>query len=229
MDYMSTLEYLTNIEHNLYHSIIDSKFIQTKELVTLTSWFKYDKKPKKQLSIVMYHNTLHELFFMLIDPIQKTADMITKMNSLLDTHKDLLKTITHHYKKLASVIVSYLSATSTDDDDTSYTNEKYISFWCNIMNSNIYIIQNTSYTKYEPSDVSNTDIIIKVCDGKFEYINANFNEYMIKHNLHPSIDVSKLHTYTIDHLKKICTNCRIQVEPKIKKPELIRMLQQVLI
>ena len=57
----------------------------------------------------------------------------------------------------------------------------------------------------------------------------SFNEFNLKNQpLYPSVNVSKLNTYSVSELKKICSNCKIDIDPKTKKQEILKALFQVL-
>lgn len=232
MDYMGTLKYLSNIEHKFFHSVVESRFVQNNNITNKMRWYKYNNttQPKKTSCAkkVIYHNKLHEIFFKLIDPLLGTDEMTIKLNMLMNTHKDLLKTITPHHKKLTATINAYI--TSTDECDMSYVNEKYMLFWSNLLNANLYIIKGKSYTTYKPNTTTCKEIIIKVHNENFEYVNMSFNEFRTSNKpLFPSVDVSKLNTYTIAELKNICINCEIKLDPKVKKTEIIQIVREVLI
>lgn len=261
MNYMGTLRYLVNIEHKLFSSISDSRFVQTNELPVIYSWYSSiqskgnhtqphkevsfqakqpqphkvvasfqakQPQPHKVVVTTIYHKSVHELFFMLIDPLCRKDEMITRFNELIDSNMYLLKEITPHYKKLCLNINTYMSSKS--QCDTSYSNSKYMLFWSNLMNSNIYVVNGKSYKAYHPLDVSQKDIIFKIHDDKFEYINMNFEQYAI-HNqpIYPSIDITRLNTYTIPQLKNLCLQCKLDFQPNIKKACIISLLYEVLI
>lgn len=233
MDYMSTLQYLSTIEQKLFFSFNHSKYLQNNEYIKIQPWFNYDKKGIKQVKKVpppkqvLYHKKLHNLFFMLIDPLVSKDDMITNMNLLLDTNRELLKCITPHYKKLQAVINSYL--TSTNGVDLSYENEKYLLFWSNLLCSNLYIITGNSFMVYNPLVETQNDILIRIIKDDFEYINLKFNDYCKSNTMFPKINVNKLNSKTIAELKKLCNDCKLELDPKMKKSQLIQELQQVLI
>lgn len=242
MTYISTIQYLSNIEHKFFHSFNESSLIQATPYHKPKKWFTFVTKGSANISErytsspsnkyvadkVIYHKKLHEMFFRLIDPLKTYDEMITQLCTLLDTHTRLLKEITPHYKKLQSTISSYI--TDKTPSDLSYINEKYMMFWSRLLQSNVYIIKTNSFKVYKYSEKCNKDILIKISeDGEFEYINNNLNEYMKTHTLFEKVDCSKLGSKTIEELRKICSDMKIEIGLNKKKKDLIQSISEVLI
>lgn len=232
---MSTIRYLSTIEHTFYHAIHETKYIQKPSYDTINIWYECEPKAVSRNSSsksndhkIIYHKKLHEVFFMLVDPLKSKDDMITDFFVSLDKHKDLLKELTPHYKKLQRDVVSYMS---NKGEDTSYTNEKCMRFWASLLNSRIVIIEKSSYKMYLPTHVNmdTKEFIVKITTDGFEYINTTLVEVSIKLNLHEKIDTSKLASKSMDELKELCKKCKIELPSKIKKADIVSKLFEVLI
>lgn len=232
---MSTIRYLSTIKHTFYQAIHETKYIQKPSYDKRDVWYECEPKAVSHNSSfnsndlkVIYHKKLHDVFFMLIDPLKSKDDMITEFFVLLDKNKELLKALTPHYKKLQRDIVNYMS---NKGEDTSYTNEKYMRFWASLLNSRIVFIEKSSYKMYLPTQV-NTDtreFIIKLTKDGFEYINTTLIDISTKMNLHEKIDSAKLSSKSVDELKDLCKKYKIVLPSKIKKADIVSKLFEVLI
>ena len=233
---MSTVRYFSTIQHNFYQPITDTNFTQKPLYDKVEDWFTVEKRsfsrlqePKHQNDVI-YHKNLHDLFFMLIDPLKSRDEMITEFSVHLDNHKELLKEITHHYKKLQRDILSYMS---NKGDDTSYTNEKCMCFWASLLNSRIIIIEKTSFKTYKPSneDTQTKEFIIRVSEQGFEYMATSLVDFSKKFStsLHEKVDTTKLNSKSMNELRDLSKKCKIELPSKIKKSELVSKLMEVLI
>lgn len=232
---MSTIRYLSTIKHTFYQAIHETKYIQKPTYDKIDVWYDCEPKAVSRDSSskstdhkIIYHKKLHDLFFMLIDPLKSKDDMITELFVLLDKNKDLLKELTPHYKKLQRDIVNYIS---NKGEDTSYSNEKYMRFWASLLNSRIVFIEKSSYKMYLPTQV-NTDtkeFLIKLTKDGFEYINTTLVDISTKMNVHEKIDSSRLSSKSVDELKDLCKKCKIDLPSKIKKADIVSKLFEVLI
>ena len=230
---MSTITYLTTIKHTFYRKINESIYIQKPSYDKVNNWFDYEPKANrnfvnKDCSKIIYHKRLHELFFMLIDPLKTTNDASTDLFDLIEKHKDLLKELTPHHKKLQRDIVMYIS---NKGEDTSYTNEKCMRFWASLLNSRIVFIERNFYKIYSPSviDTNTKEFIIGVSEEGFEYIDKTMLDYSKNITIYERIDSTKLHTKSIEELKCLCDVHKIIIPAKIKKSDIVSKLIEVLI
>lgn len=234
---MSTIRYLSTIKHTFYQAVQETKYIQKPSYDKINVWYECELKVVSRNSSstsklsdhkIIYHKKLHDVFFMLIDPLKSKDDMLTEFFVLLDKHKELLKELTPHYKKLQRDIVNYMS---NKGEDTSYGNEKYMRFWASLLNSRIVFIEKSSYKMVLPVQVNTdtTEFVIKLTKDGFEYINTTLSEISTKMNLHEKIDGGKLSSKSIDELKDLCKKCKIELPSKIKKADIISKLFEVLI
>ena len=242
-NYMNTITFLSDIEHTFYESFCENVFSQTIEYKSISVWYCFEPKGNKYVNKqetpmvqqTVYHKRIHEIFFMLADPIKKTDEMITEFSMLLDKNKELLKNISPHHKKLQSDIIAYI--TNKSKRDTSYLNEKNMLFWSHLFDSNIYIIDGNFYKKYSPSTATSKDILIRFSEQEnrgetttnFEYINSSFESFTKEVGLYPKVDVTKLHTKTMEELKSLCTVHKVDLGLKMKKAEIVVELTKVLI
>lgn len=236
---MSTIRYLSTIKHTFYQAIHETKYIQKPSYDKIDVWYECEPKvvsrnssskssPNSNDHKIIYHKKLHDVFFMLIDPLKSKDDMLTEFFVSLDKHKELLKELTPHYKKLQRDIVNYMS---NRGEDSSYTNEKCMRFWASLLNSKIVFIEKSSYKMYLPTQV-NTDtkeFVIKWTKDGFEYINTTLIDISTKMNLHEKIDSAKLSSKSVDELKDLCKKCKIELPSKIKKADIVSKLFEVLI
>lgn len=236
---MSTIRYLSTIKHTFYQAIHETKYIQKPSYDKIDVWYECEPKvvsrnssskssPNSNDHKIIYHKKLHDVFFMLIDPLKSKDDMLTEFFVSLDKHKELLKELTPHYKKLQRDIVNYMS---NRGEDSSYTNEKCMRFWASLLNSKIVFIEKSSYKMYLPTQVNtNTkEFVIKWTKDGFEYINTTLIDISTKMNLHEKIDSAKLSSKSVDELKDLCKKCKIELPSKIKKADIVSKLFEVLI
>ena len=236
---MSTIRYLSTIKHTFYQAIHETKYIQKPSYDKIDVWYECEPKvvsrnssskssPNSNDHKIIYHKKLHDVFFMLMDPLKSKDDMLTEFFVSLDKHKELLKELTPHYKKLQRDIVNYMS---NRGEDSSYTNEKCMRFWASLLNSKIVFIEKSSYKMVLPTQV-NTDtkeFVIKLTKDGFEYINTTLINISTKMNLHEKIDSAKLSSKSVDELKDLCKKCKIELPSKIKKADIVSKLFEVLI
>lgn len=241
--YMSTITYLSDIEHTFYESFCENIFSQSSEYKSIPVWYHYEPKGNKYVNKqqppmvqqTVYHRRIHEIFFMLADPIKGMDEMVTEFSVLLDKNKDMLKKISPHHKKLQSDIIAYI--TNKSKRDTSYLNEKNMLFWSHLFDSNIYIIERNFYKKYSPSTPTDKDILIRFSEQEnrgemltnFEYISTTFETFTKTNDLYPKVDVTKLNNKTIEELRSLCTMHKIDLGIKKKKSEIVVELTKVLI
>ena len=235
MSYMSTVSYFSTIQHNIFSTIHDTKYTHKSNYEKVTPWYTLDMKlfPKTKdntVPTIIYHKKLHNLFFMLIDPLKSRDEMTTEFFILLDKHKDLLREITPHYKKLQRDILNYMS---NQGNDSSYTNEKFMCFWTSLLNSRIIFVENKSFKRFEPScdNAQTTEFIIRMSEDGFEYINRTLSDFlkMSATPLYEKVDTTKLNLKTMDELKILSMRYNIQLPSKLKKAELIQKICEVLI
>ena len=164
------------------------------------------------------HARLFETFMMLIDPLMTKKDFYDQMCSCLNSHPTLLKTVSHQHKRLQREILQYIEY--SNGEDTSYLNKPYILFWCNLFNSNIYMVHKNQYQKFG-TFTNGRSIVIKREDGRFEYVNDRFEAYCLNVKLYEAIDVSTLASKKKDDLLAIAKTYKIQIEPKMTKIDIL--------
>lgn len=237
MNYKNILQLLCKIDTTIYVPINANSYTQGNKVIDETPWFNYiiNKKEKTiyekkvqssvQKEDVIVFTRLFEVFVKLINPLATPKDVINELCPLLQKNINLLKTITPHYKKFMNEII--MNAQSTTVPDTSYTSSKYMLFWSNLFNAKIYIIEGSMY-KVHGDSTKSASIMIRVINDKFEYINGNFMEYQLKHNLYEYIDTSNLQSKTVPYLHKICKIYKIDFTDEVKKKELISKIEEKL-
>lgn len=242
MSYTNVLRTLSQINKPVFTQITSNKFAQGNAYVKIEPWFNTDdnykvpavklstKKPLRQSVVTttqqvkkVMHKRLFHVFTRLIDPLSHPKEMFSDLCTQLNRNVDLLKTITPHHKKLLNDIV--LSSESTTYPDLSYTNSKYMMFWAQLLNSKIYVVDGSMYKVY--GDATNAlSIVIRVVDNEFEYVNTNFIEYQLEHNLIEYIDTSNLKSKSLDELRRICKVYKIDCN-RSKKSDIIEKIEKI--
>ena len=252
MAYTNIMNNISKVNKPVHVQIPYTKYLQGNTLIKSKPWFtskrvitnlrceKHDNKIhshekyslKTKLPTKSNHNPhvhtiiykrLFDVFTKLIDPLMSPKDMYHELCTLLNKNIDLLKSITPHHKKLLNDIVN--NSQSTTFPDLSYTNTKYMLFWSNIFNSKIYVVHNSTYKVYGES-VSNS-LVLRVIDDGFEYINASFITYQLKHNLIEYVDTSNLKSKSMEALRHICKLYKIDNPSTFKKAQLITAIEKI--
>lgn len=242
MSYTNILRTLSQINKPVFTQITSNKFAQGNVYVKIEPWFsKHErgnpapvktgtkKPPRPSVALPtphvkkVVHKRLFHVFAKLIDPLSHPKEMFSDLCTQLNRNVDLLKTITPHHKKLLNDIV--LNCESTAYPDMSYTNSKYMLFWAELLNSRIYVVDGSMYKVYGGT-TNALSIVLRVVDNEFEYVNTNFIEYQLEHNLMEYVDLRNLKSKSLDELKKICKVYKIDCN-RLKKSEIVEKIDRI--